>query len=228
MNTNRYQMAPSILAADFYRLGDQLAELEKNGIEMLHIDVMDGVYVPSISFGFPVISTIRKKCQMFFDVHLMIVQPERYIHEFVENGADSITVHVETCKDLSRIIDMIHSCGVKCGVAVNPETEVERVLPCLDKIDMVLIMSVRPGFGGQKFMEETLKKAKFLDTLRKEQGYHFFIEVDGGINQETKKLAVESGVDILVSGTAIFSGDITENIKIMGGGTYAFGKHSTR
>lgn len=228
MNTDCYQMAPSILAADFYHLGEQLAELERNGIEMLHIDVMDGMYVPSISFGFPVISTIRDKCRMFFDVHLMIVQPERYIREFVDAGADSITVHVETCKDMSRVIDLIHSCGVKCGIAINPETEVERVLPYLEKTDMILVMSVRPGFGGQKFMMETLKKADYLRTLRKEKGYHYFIEVDGGINTETKVLAVENGVDILVSGTAIFSGDISENIKKMGGSTYAFGKHSNR
>ena len=228
MNTDCYQMAPSILAADFYHLGEQLAELEKNGIEMLHIDVMDGMYVPSISFGFPVISTIREKCQMFFDVHLMIVQPERYIRDFVDAGADSITVHVETCKDMNQIIDLIHSCGVKCGIAINPETEVERVLPYLEKTDMILVMSVRPGFGGQKFMTETLKKADYLRKLRKENGYHYFIEIDGGINTETKVLAVENGVDILVSGTAIFSGDIAENIKIMGGSTYAFGKHSNR
>lgn len=228
MNTTDYQIAPSILAADFYHLGEQLRELEKNGIEMLHIDVMDGMYVPSISFGFPIISTIRKECPMFFDVHLMIVQPERYIREFVEAGADSITVHIETCKDLSQTIDLIHSCGVKCGVAINPETEVERVLPYLEKTDMILVMSVRPGFGGQKFMEETLKKSDFLRKLRKEKGYHYFIEIDGGINIMTKELAVENGVDILVSGTAVFSGDISENLRIMGGSTYAFGKHSDR
>ncbi|MBR1744000.1 MAG: ribulose-phosphate 3-epimerase [Lachnospiraceae bacterium] len=228
MDTENFQIAPSILAADFNILGAQIAELEKNGIEMLHIDVMDGMFVPSISFGFPVISSIRKECRMFFDVHLMIERPERYVKEFVISGADSITVHAEACEDLNQTIDLIHDSGVKCGIALNPETEIERVLPYLEKTDMILVMSVRPGFGGQRFREETLKKAEFLRDLRSEEKHHFFIEMDGGINKRTKEMAINSGVDILVAGTAVFSGDISENVRIMGGSTYAFRKHSFR
>ena len=138
MGMEGYQIAPSILAADFNRLGDQILELEKSGIEMLHIDVMDGMFVPSISFGLPVISSIRKESQMFFDVHLMIERPERYIKEFVISGADSITVHIEACKDLDEIIDLIHTSGVKCGIALNPETKIEQVYPYLEKLTTFL------------------------------------------------------------------------------------------
>lgn len=228
MSTNSYQIAPSILAADFKHLGEQIQELEQNGIEMLHIDVMDGMFVPSISFGMPVIASIRQGCRMFFDVHLMIRDPERYIKEFVIAGADSITVHVEACENLSQTIDLIHDSGVKCGIAVNPETDAGEVYPYLDRADMILVMSVRPGFGGQKFREETLDKVKKLIDWRKEKNYQFYIEMDGGINARTRKLAVDSGVDILVAGTAVFSGNISENIQEMGGSTYAFRKHSFR
>ena len=155
-----YQLCPSILSADFNRLGEQIKILEKEGVKILHIDVMDGDFVPSISFGMPVIKSIRKESKMFFDVHLMVTEPERYIRDFVECGADSITVHAEACEDLERTIELIRAAGVKVGVSIKPATPVNDISHLLDEVDMVLIMTVQPGFGGQKYLEDAQRKLK--------------------------------------------------------------------
>ena len=206
------KLAPSILSADFCRLGEQINELENNNIDLLHIDIMDGVFVPSISFGMPVIKSIRRITDMFFDVHLMISEPIRYIEAFAKCGVDGITVHVEACKDLEATLDKIKEQNIKCAVAISPDTEIEKVAHVLEKVDMVLVMSVYPGFGGQKFILESFEKVERLDKIRKDKNLDFLIEIDGGVNVENAGKIAESGADWLVAGTAIFSGNITENI----------------
>lgn len=207
------ELSPSILAANFNRLGADIKAVEDEDIDMLHIDVMDGMFVPSISFGMPVIESIRKESNMFFDVHLMVEEPLRYIKEFVDAGADGITVHVEACEDLKKTIDEIKKHGVKTAVAVNPATDIERVYDVLDDLDMVLVMSVNPGFGGQKLMPETLEKVKKLVKEREKRSLKFKIEMDGGINSKNIEEVVAARVDVIVAGTAVFSGDISNNIK---------------
>ena len=207
------ELSPSILAANFNRLGADIKAVEDESIDMLHVDVMDGMFVPSISFGMPVIESIRKESNMFFDVHLMVEEPLRYIKEFVDAGADGITVHVEACEDLKKTIDEIKKHGVKTAVAVNPATDIERVYDVLDDLDMVLVMSVNPGFGGQKLMPETLGKVKKLVKEREKRSLKFKIEMDGGINSKNIEEVVAAGVDVIVAGTAVFSGDISNNIK---------------
>lgn len=207
------ELAPSILSADFMHLGEQLHTLEKSDIKVLHIDVMDGAFVPSISFGMPVIHSIRRNCGMFFDVHLMIQEPARYIKEFVEAGADSITVHVEACSDIQKTIDVMGKYPIKKALSINPATGVDVVLPYLDQVDMVLVMGVEPGFGGQKLIPETLEKVKELERLRKEKGLAYRIELDGGVNRENLGMIIEQGTDIAVAGTAVFRGDIRENVR---------------
>lgn len=207
------QLAPSILAADFNHLGRQIQQLEQNQIKLLHIDVMDGVFVPSISFGMPLITSIRKESRLFFDVHLMVQEPIRYIKEFAEAGADLLTVHVEACKDVTETLKQVKMQNLKCGISLNPETSIERVLPYLDLADLVLVMSVHPGFGGQKLIPETLDKVRILKELRKDKGYHYQIEIDGGVHQGNLQAVVSAGVDIIVAGTAVFSGDIAENAR---------------
>lgn len=207
------ELSPSILAANFNRLGADIKAVEDEDIDMLHVDVMDGMFVPSISFGMPVIESIRKESNMFFDVHLMVEEPLRYIKEFVDAGADGITVHVEACEDLKKTIDEIKKHGVKTAVAVNPATDIEKVYDVLDGLDMVLVMSVNPGFGGQKFMPETLEKVKKLVKEREKRSLKFKIEMDGGINSKNIEEVVAAGVDVIVAGTAVFSGDISNNIK---------------
>ncbi len=206
------KLLPSILSADFCRLGEQIQELEKNDIELLHIDIMDGAFVPSISFGMPVIKSIRKITDMFFDVHLMINEPIRYIKEFAQCGADGITVHAEACQDLEATLKKIKEQKVKCAVAINPDTEIEKIESVLHMVDMVLIMSVFPGFGGQKFITDSIEKLKKLDRVRTEKNLDFIIEVDGGVNVDNVKEISKSGADWIVAGTAIFSGNINDNI----------------
>lgn len=215
MSERNFQIAPSILAADFNRLGEQIQTLEQNQIELLHIDVMDGMFVPSISFGMPVIAAIRRESRLFFDVHLMVQEPIRYVEEFARAGADSITVHVEACRDVSGTLEKIQSLGRKTAITLNPETPVEALFPYLPMVDMVLVMSVRPGFGGQKFMPDSLDKVRCLDQLRKAQNWRYSIEIDGGITHDNLREAAAAGVDILVAGTAVFDGNIAENIKLM-------------
>jgi ribulose-phosphate 3-epimerase len=201
-------VAPSLLAADFSDLRNEIDKVEKAGAEYLHLDVMDGAFVPNISFGAPVISAIRKHSNLIFDVHLMIENPDRFIKDFVEAGADIITVHVEATKHLNRTLQLIKSYGKKAGISLNPSTPIEMIKYELKNIDMVLIMTVNPGFGGQAFIENMTDKIKELRTLDK----NIDIEVDGGINAETGKKVKEAGANILVAGSYIFNGDYKERI----------------
>lgn len=213
MVINMSRLAPSILAADFNRLGEQIKQVEQSGIGLLHIDVMDGMFVPSISFGMPVVASIRKESSLFFDVHMMVQEPIRYIKEFAKLGADLLTVHVEACKDVAETMRQIKAQNIKCGISINPETPVEAVLPYLELADLVLVMSVRPGFGGQKLITETLDKVRELTEVRKERGLYYQLEVDGGVHLGNLRDVISAGVDIIVAGTAVFDGNVTENIR---------------
>ncbi|MBQ8638155.1 MAG: ribulose-phosphate 3-epimerase [Lachnospiraceae bacterium] len=209
------ELAPSILSADFSRLGEDVNQAEQEGIRWLHIDVMDGLFVPSISFGFPVIKSLRPKSRMFFDVHLMIREPIRYIHEFAKAGSDSITVHLEACSDVEETLREIRACGCKCGISINPGTPVSEILKYLPMVDMVLIMTVEPGFGGQKYIESTTEKIVQLRDWIREQGLDVLIEVDGGIHTGTIRTVLDAGATRIVCGSAVFSGDIRENVRAL-------------
>ena len=211
------KLAPSILSADFCKLGEQIQKLEENDIGLLHIDVMDGAFVPSISFGMPVIKSIRKITNMFFDTHLMVKEPIRYIEEFAKCGADGVTVHFEACSDLEATLKKIKDMKMKCSVAISPDTDIESIEDILHMVDMVLVMSVYPGFGGQKFIKSSLEKVKKLNLIREEKNYDFLIEIDGGVSIENAKEIATAGVDLLVAGTAVFSGDMKKNIDILKG-----------
>lgn len=215
MSKRDFEIAPSILAANFNCLGEQIQILEENQIEILHIDVMDGMFVPSISFGMPLIASIRKESKLFFDVHLMVEEPVRYVEAFVKAGADSITVHVEACKEVKETLEKIKSLGIKCAITLNPETPVESIDSYLPMVDMVLVMSVRPGFGGQKLIPASLDKVRYLKKVRQEQGLCYKIEIDGGVNRDNLRELVSAGVDVVVAGTAVFAGNIADNLKEM-------------
>ena len=204
-------LSPSILSADFSRLGEQIRELDEAGAQYVHIDVMNGMFVPSISFGMPVIRSIRGCTDRIFDVHLMIEEPGRYIDEFAEAGADLITVHAESCRHLDRTIEKIKEKGLLAGVALNPATPVSAISCVLEKVDMVLIMTVNPGFGGQKLIPYTVEKVRELRKIVDEQGLKTDIEVDGGVNLSNVGELMDAGANIIVAGSAVFSGDVTEN-----------------
>lgn len=208
-----YHLCPSILSADFNRLGEQIRTLEREGIRWLHIDVMDGDFVPSISFGMPVIKSIRKESDMFFDVHLMVSAPERYIQDFVDSGADSITIHAEACEDLERTISMIRDAGVRVGLSIKPATPVNDISHLLWDVDMVLVMTVQPGFGGQKYMDECTEKIEELREIIDREELNVDLEVDGGINDETLETVMKAGANVLVAGSYVFNGDLKKNVR---------------
>ena len=214
----KIKISPSILSADFSQLGSEIKRLEEGGADMIHVDVMDGHFVPNLTIGPPVIKNLRKYTKIPFDVHLMISPVHKYIKDYADAGADIITIHPEATENLSGSINHIKSFKKKVGVSLNPNTELNVVLDYLDKIDLILIMSVYPGFGGQKFMPETIKKIKDLDNIKKDKNLNFDIEVDGGINFSNAKKVLDAGASILVSGTTIFkenNGDIEKNIKTL-------------
>jgi len=204
-------LAPSILAADFSHLGDCIAQAEAEGAQYLHIDVMDGTFVPSISFGMPLISSIRSATGMVFDVHLMVQEPGRYIQDFARCGADILTVHAEACTHLDNVLDSIHAAGCRAGIALNPATPLCVLDYVVHKADMILVMTVNPGFGGQKLISVMPEKVRQLRSYLDARGLKADIEVDGGINEETVRSVLEAGANVIVAGTAVFGGDITAN-----------------
>ncbi len=207
-------ISPSILAADFNILGQQIKEVEKSGAKYLHIDVMDGMFVPSISFGMPVIRSIRKSTDLFFDVHLMIEEPLRYVEEFADCGADMITFHLEAAEGhVEETIDRIHALGCKAGLSVKPATPVSAVEPYVEKLDMILIMTVEPGFGGQKYIESSTEKIRQMRQIVRGHGLETDIQVDGGITAGNVSVVKEAGANVIVAGSAVFKGDIIENVK---------------
>lgn len=206
-------LSPSILAADFRILGEQIREVESSGAKYLHIDVMDGIFVPSISFGMPVISSIRKGSDLFFDVHLMIEKPERYVREFADCGADLINFHLEATEDVQSVIEAIRGLGKKVGITIKPATPAAAIEPWLGLVDMVLVMTVEPGFGGQTLMPDCLDKVREIRRMSDAKGLKTDIEVDGGITVDNVHLAIEAGANVIVAGSAVFRGDITGNVK---------------
>lgn len=218
---NEMHFAPSILSADFMELGNDIKSVTEGGTDYLHVDVMDGLFVPSISFGMPVLKCIRKKTDLFLDVHLMINDPERYINDFADSGADLITIHLEATKDVKKNIELIRARNLKVGLAINPETDVNAIRPYLKDIDMALVMTVHPGFGGQSYIEDCTAKIETIANWIKEDNLNCDLEVDGGVKLDNLKKVLDAGANVIVAGSAVFKGDIKANteefISAMGG-----------
>ena len=208
-------LAPSMLSADFKNLGKEIRTIEENGAQYLHFDVMDGIFVPSISFGIPVLESIRPATNLVCDAHLMITEPIRYVEAFAKAGADLITIHLEDCEDVDATIAKIRACGLKVGISIKPKTPVEALKPYVDQVDMVLIMSVEPGFGGQKFIPESLDKIRELRAMLDARSLDVDIQVDGGIYTTNVADVIEAGANIIVAGSAVFKGDTAQNTKDM-------------
>jgi len=206
-----YVLSPSILAADFKVLGQEMKKTEENGAAYIHFDVMDGMFVPSISFGMPVLASIHDATEQFMDAHLMVQEPIRYVEAFQKAGADYVTVHLEACEDVKTTLDKIHACGMKAGLAVNPETDVKELVPYMEDVEMILIMSVHPGFGGQKFIPESLDKIREVRAMLNEKNLETDIQVDGGIYVENVREVLDAGANVIVAGSAVFRGDAGEN-----------------
>ena len=209
----QYKLSPSILSADFYKFGEDIRQTEENGAEYLHFDVMDGVFVPSISFGMPVLASIKPSVKQVMDTHLMITEPIRYVEAFAKAGADILTIHYEACEDVRATLEKIRECGMKTGLSISPDTPVEVLREFLGEVDMFLIMTVHPGFGGQKLIPETLDKVRELRGMLKERGLETDIQVDGGIYASNIKDALDAGANVIVAGSAVFKGNPGENTK---------------